>query len=302
MWGSPQSNPPSALVNAPLTTAHRALKADPMPRGFLSQDLLSDFDPVAVILSPPRCGSTVLARSLWQHRAFRWYLHEPCDRAYHLGPSPEPEPNIPIDRGGHSSPGLTGTGIVIKEMTFQAGDAISDLQVATTVPAIFLIRDPRLAVLSRMRRRKLDGDIPSFPAKEAGWRDQLAAIALFREAGTPYVIVDISDIRRSPDTALRALCSRLSLPWDPAMLRWKSLPDLRLGNIGGSQDAWYVRVLGSTAWERPNERMPSPDAFRKQGMSAVVAECLAGYRQVRADPQYLGIGEPTLMSFEGWEI
>lgn len=265
-----------------------------MPRGFLPQDLPSVFDPVAVILSPPRCGSTVLARSLWQHRAFRWYLHEPCDRAYHLGQRPELNTGMCIDCVDHFSSRLTATGIVIKEMTFQAGAAITDFQ-AATIPVIFLIRDPRLSVLSRMRRRELDGDNPSFPAKEAGWRDMLAAIALFREAGTPYVIVDISDIRRSPATALRALCSRLGLPWDPAMLGWKSLSGIRLGNIDGRQDAWYARVLGSTAWERPDERMPPPDAFREQGMSEVVAECLAGYRQVKADPQYLRIGEPTLI-------
>jgi hypothetical protein len=272
-----------------------------MPRGFLSQDLLSNFDPVAVILSPPRSGSTVLARSLWQHRAFRWYLHEPCDRAYHLGQGPEPVTDMILDRAGLSSPALTATGIVIKEMAFQAGDAIADFQRAT-VPVIFLIRDPRLSVLSRMRRRELDGDAPSFPAREAGWRDLLAAIALFRETGTPYVVMDVSDIRRSPHTALRALCSRLGLPWDPAMLRWESLPHLRLGNIDGRQDAWYVRVLTSTAWERPDETMPPPDAFREQGMSTVVAECLDGYRQVRMDPRYLGVGEPALIGSEGGRI
>jgi hypothetical protein len=150
-----------------------------------------------------------------------------------------------------------------------------------------------------MRRRELDGDVPSFPAKEAGWRDLLAAIALFREAGTPYVIMDVSDIRRSPDTALRALCGRLRLPWDPAMLRWERRPGLKLGNIDGRQDAWYVRVLTSTAWERPDEALPSPDAFREQGMSTVVAECLDGYRQVKTDPQYLGISEPALIGSEG---
>ena len=272
-----------------------------MPTGLLSRGLLSKFDPIAVILSPPRCGSTVLARSLWQHRAFRWYLHEPCDQVYHLGREPEPVANGLIDCVGLSSPRAAGTGVVIKEMAFQAGDAICDFQLAT-LPVIFLIRDPRLSVLSRMRRRKLDGNSPLFPAREAGWRDLVAAVALFREAGTPYVIVDISDIRRSPGTALRALCSRLSLPWDPAMLRWKSLPDLRLGNIGDRQDAWYSRVLNSTSWEPPNERMPSPDTFRKQGMSAVVAECLAGYRQVRMDPQFLEISDPSLMSFEGREL
>src|SRR5688572_11824723 len=42
-------------------------------------------DPVLVILSPPRCGSTAVARSFWQHPLFRWYIHEPYDRVYHHG-------------------------------------------------------------------------------------------------------------------------------------------------------------------------------------------------------------------------
>lgn len=271
-------------------------KTDLMHRTLLSENLTSDFDPVAVILSPPRCGSTVLARSLWQHRAFRWYLHEPCDRAYHMGPhhGSEPVTDMLIDRTGPSGRRLEGTGLVIKEMTFQARDVIEEFKVAT-VPAVFLIRDPRLSVFSRMRRRELDGDDAAFPAREAGWRDMISAIRLFSEAGSPYVIVDITDIRRRPEVALQALCRRLGLPWDPAMLRWKSLTGLRLGNIGGLQDAWYSRVLGSTAWEQPDEKLPSPDVFRKHRMSDVVAESLAAYRQVKLDSQYLDIGESPLI-------
>lgn len=274
-----------------------------MQRRFLSENLIADFDPIAVILSPPRCGSTVLARSFWQHRAFRWYLHEPYDRAYHIGLGSQPQPvtDMVIDRIGLFRHSQKGTGLVIKEMTFQAGDVIEEFQVAT-MPVIFLIRDPRLSVLSRMRRRELDGDIASFPAGEAGWRDLIAAIALFRAAGTPYVIVDISDIRRKPNVALRALCHRLDLPWDPAMLRWESLTGLRLGNIGGRQDAWYGRVLSSTAWEQPDERLPSPDVFHEHGMRDVVAECLTAYRQVRMDPQYLGINASPLTGLAEWDL
>jgi sulfotransferase family protein len=276
-----------------------------MQRRVLSENLIAGFDPIVVILSPPRCGSTVLARSFWQHRAFRWYLHEPCDRAYHIGPSPQPQPqpsaDMLVDRIGLFRQNREGTGLVIKEMTFQAGDVIEEFRVATT-PVIFLIRDPRLSVLSRMDRRERDGDSASFPAREAGWRDLIAATALFRAAGTPYVIVDISDIRRKPGVALRALCHRLGLPWDPAMLRWKSLSGLRLGNIGGRQDAWYDRVLSSTAWEQPDEDLPSPEVFHEHEMGDVVAECLAAYRHVRTDPHYLGIDASPLMSMTEWDL
>ena len=86
------------------------------------------------------------------------------------------------------------------------------------------------------------------------------------------------------------------------MLRWKSLTGLRLGNIGGSQDAWYARVLSSTAWEQSDERLPSPEVFRQHRMRDVVAECLTAYRQVRMDPQYFGINASPLMSLAEWEL
>jgi hypothetical protein len=267
-----------------------APQIDTAQKEIISESLISACDPIAVILSPPRCGSTVLARSLWQHHAFRWYLHEPCDRAYHIGADHRSKhvTDMLVDRNSLPGHYMAGSGLVIKEMTFQAGDVIEEFRVAT-MPAVFLIRDPRLSVFSRMRRRKLDGDPAAFPAKEAGWRDLNRAIRLFGQAGTPYVIVDITDVRRRPDVALRVLCHHLGLPWDAGMLRWKSLSGLSLGNIGGRQDAWYSRVLGSTAWEQPDERLPPPDVFREHRMSDVVAECLTAYEQVKTDPQYLDI-------------
>ncbi len=260
--------------------------SDLMPSRFLAASLTSDFHPVSVILSPPRCGSTALARSLWQHQAFRWYLHEPCDWAYHVGLAPQhPVINTLIDRAQHSCARPAGNGVVVKEMTFQAGDAIAEFEVAT-VPVIFLIRDPRQAVHSRMCQRARDGDNPAFPAREAGWEALLSAIAHFSDVGMPYVVVDVGDIRRNPESALRILCRSLGLPWDASMLRWESLPDLRLGNLG-SQDAWYTRVLRSTGWQPPDAEIPPPEVFRQNGMSSVVAESISAYQQARNDPQFI---------------
>lgn len=259
-----------------------------VPKGFLTQNLLPNFGPIAVILSPPRCGSTVLARSFWQHHLFRWYLHEPCDWAYHvgLGSRPESITSMLTDRATVSGLDPRGNGVVIKEMTFQARDAMAEFQVAT-IPVIFLVRDPRLAVYSRMCRRELDGDAPYFPAKEAGWRDLLEELDLFRQSGKPYVIVNISDIRKNPAAMLEALCRQLGIPWDSAMLRWASLANLRLGNIGGRQNTWYKRALTTTGWQPPDEYLPSFDIFRKCNMDDVILESLSAYREVLRDAQYL---------------
>ena len=252
-----------------------------------------------MIVSPPRCGSTVLARSLWQHGAFRWYLHEPLDWTYHGADGagampPELGGGRLLDRALFSTARPAGLGAVIKEMTFQAGDSVAAFT-AATVPVVFLVRDPRLAVLSRMRRRERDGDNPAFPGKEAGWKDLRSAVGYFREIGADYLIVDIADLRRNPGAALPLLCQRLGLDWDPGMLSWDSVPHLKLGNIGGAQDSWYTRVLASTTWEGPDQDPPSPSVFRSNGMLDIVLDALDIYREIRLDPLLLTLpdGHPS---------
>ena len=142
----------------------------PTQPGWFSDGLRACFNPVAVILSPPRSGSTALARSLWQNAAFRCYLHEPFDRAYHdrRAPSPKTVLGSVLDRAAASSSDGSGKrgGIVIKEMTFQARELAAELIDAATLPVILLIRDPRLALSSRMGRLDADGQPPGFPARE----------------------------------------------------------------------------------------------------------------------------------------
>ncbi len=41
------------------------------------------YDPVVVIISPPRCSSTAFSRIFWQHPAIRYYAHEPFEVTYY---------------------------------------------------------------------------------------------------------------------------------------------------------------------------------------------------------------------------
>jgi Sulfotransferase domain len=280
----------------------------PMPRGWLSDGLRARFDPVAVILSPPRSGSTVLARSLWQHARFRYYLHEPFDRAYHDGCAPSRQTTLGsvLDRGAAS--GGDGSsqrgGIVIKEMTFQARELAAELIDAATLPVILLIRDPRLALSSRMRRLEADGQPPDFPVREAGWRDFTRihdALRHSRTDWTDYTVVDISHVRRHPSRMLAAICSRLGLPWDERMLSWPDASGLRLGQIGGRQDNWYQRVLSSTGFQPPTEEPPDPDYFRSRSMVGVLAECLDRYREAQTDTRFLDVAVPAAALAPGME-
>ena len=264
------------------------------PSDRLGPSLRARFDPIVVILSPPRCGSTVLARSLWQHRSFRAYLHEPYDLAYYEGRPPSPETILGCvleGSSGRDQPGqdpATGCGLVLKEMTFQVAGRAAELIEAATLPVILLIRDPRLAVSSRMRCRENDGEDAWFPDREAGWHDLTMIREEMRRSRTDYTVVDISDLRQQPSLMLTALCARLGLPPDEGMLSWPSASGLRLGQLDGRQIDWYQRVLASTEFQRPSEVFPSQGYFRARRMLTVVHGCMRHYRQARTDTHFMG--------------
>jgi hypothetical protein len=69
-------------------------------------------------------------------------------------------------------------------------------------------------------------------------------------------VVDSTDILRDPPAMLERLCSALSIPWDPAMLRWE--PGIReTDGIWASH--WYDAVAASTGFGEPDLRPVSLD-------------------------------------------
>ncbi len=260
--------------------------------GWLAERLWSRFDPVLLILSPPRCGSTAVARSFCQNPRFGCYLHEPCDRVYHHGgglggvEQALAEPLGVHRLGGTAAEGARG--VVVKEMTFQPGPLLPELLAAATLPVVVTVRDPRLAVWSRMRQREKGGQPPSFPPAESGWRDLKAALETARDRRVPYLVVDVTRLRSQPGRLLPALCQRLGLPFTPQMLSWPSLGEVPLGQLGAEQRHWYARVLASSGFERATEPTPELDAFpATDGMRAHVSECVRIYRETLTDLQVL---------------
>jgi hypothetical protein len=267
--------------------------AGAVARGGRVEEALSRFGPVAVVLSPPRCASTALAFSLWQHRVFRWYVHEPFDRAYHQSLPMESSAEAlgcPLDRAGGGGPRAAGEGVVVKEMTFQAGPATAELVGAATLPVVLAVRDPRLAVLSRARQLAAGGGRAAFTLAEAGWRAFGDARRLLGALGLDYVIVDTGDVRREPQRMMRALTERLGLEWDEVVLSWPRLGETRLGNLGDQQALWYERVLSSTGFEPPVEPLPSPGELRAAGVSEIVEQSLDEWARAREDAHFVGAG------------
>jgi len=238
---------------------------------------------VHVLVGPPRTASTAVSRILWNHPLVGWYSHEPfeptwyqrapVERAAELLEAPTPTAELG-GRGG-------GERLVVKEMTFQVGDAFPLLAALATRPIVFLIRDPRLTIASRMKVLRRSGRPQLFPLRESGWEDLARQLAYVRRERIPHVVVDSSELRRAPEAVVPALLARLGLSFTPDLLRWDAARATGLSVVSGSDDPFYRRVLDSQGIEAPSEQIPDISDFPTDGgFREHVAECVAQYEEL----------------------
>lgn len=240
---------------------------------------------VLLVVGPPRTASTALARILWNHERVGWYSHEPFEATWYQGAGPEraaelleaPEPVA--DLGGRG----TGEALVVKEMTFQVGDAFPLLAQLTTRPIVFLIRDPRLCVASRMRVLEASDRPQVFPLRESGWDDLARQLDHVRREGIEHAVVDSGDLRADPATVVPPLLERLGLAYDPSLLTWGASEATGLSSVSGAEDPFYQQVLQSRGLEPDTEPMPAMDDFpTDDGFRDHVAACVEQYEELRA--------------------
>jgi hypothetical protein len=238
---------------------------------------------VLLVAGPPRTASTALARILWNHPEIGWYSHEPFEATWYQGAGPEraaelleaPQPVADLSGRG------TGETLVVKEMTFQVGDAFPLLASLATRPIVFLIRDPRLTIASRMKVLRRSGRPEVFPLRESGWEDLARQLGHVRREGVAHVVIDSSDLRRAPETVVPPLLATLGLTFTPELLTWDSSEATGLSAVSGSDDPFYQRVLGSTGIEAPAEEIPELSAFPIDGgFRQHVAECVEQYEEL----------------------
>lgn len=239
---------------------------------------------VLLIVGPPRTASTALARILWNHEQVGWYSHEPFEATWYQGAGPEraielleaPEPVA--DLGGRG----TGEALVVKEMTFQVGDAFPLLAPLATRPIVFLIRDPRLCIASRMRVLEASGRPQVFPLRESGWDDLARQLDHVRDAGIDHLVVDSGDLRADPAAVAPPLLERLGLAYDPSLLTWGASQATGLSSVSGAEDPFYQQVLESRGLEPDTERMPDLDEFPvDDGFRQHVMACVEQYNELR---------------------
>jgi hypothetical protein len=136
----------------------------------------------------------------------------------------------------------------------------------------FLIRDPRAVVASFARGR---GRPEPF---ELGFERQLEIFEHVRHAtGRVPPVLDSTDVLADPESALRALCAAVGIPFDAAMLSW---PAGRRESDGVWAPVWYAAVEASTGFVKaspPPETLP--DELEAMARSARPAyEAMAAHR------------------------
>jgi Sulfotransferase domain len=265
-------------------TAHRPL-ADEL------ELVASAYDDVVLVLAPPRTASTALARVFWGHDAIAFYAHEPFDRSFHEGAPLESAATAmlePLDLRRVLGAPRRRIGLLVKEMTFQVGNAAAALMELATRPVVFLLRDPRLAIWSRMRMLGGGSEPVPFPPAETGWtalREQVRHCRLNR---IDHVLLDASDMRRAPHAVLGALFRRLGFEYSPELLSWRAVGVERLGGLGEAQRHWYRRILESSGLEPPVERIPPVERFPEEhGLREHVEWALDVYEGLRHDRRFL---------------
>lgn len=117
---------------------------------------------------------------------------------------------------------------------------------------VLLVRDPREMLPSLAQKL---GRVPRLAdtglARQTELLDELAA------RGQEALVLDARETQSDPEGVLGALCARLGLAFDPAMLRWEAGPRPEDGVWGPH---WYDQVHRSTGfrpWRAPAAPFPA---------------------------------------------
>lgn len=248
---------------------------------------LEPYSDVFAIVSPPRCSSTALARIFWEQPSIRYYCHEPFETTYYddadLG-QVGGKISRPLDLEALKSvpTSSNGRGLVIKEMPYQVGANFPLLAAMATRPLVFLMRDPRSSIASRMRKKQEVGEDPFFLPVESGWELLREQVDWCRREGVPHLLVDSSDYRNQPEEVFPELFAKLGLPFETKMLDWRPCPEVELDNLGGRHRHLYTAVLSSSGVAPDGSDPPALASFpTERGWREHVECCLSIYRELR---------------------
>ena len=256
------------------------------------REIQEKYRAIYVIVAPPRSSSTAFARVFWKQPSVRYYSHEPFEVTYFMRADLRQvvgKLKNPIDLWSDQKYAQAND-LVIKEMPYQVGGHFDMLVSLATFPIVFLIRDPRLNIFSRIVKKREANQNRFFPLIESGWELLASQIKQCKEQGIPYMIVDSTDFRNHPAVIFEQVFERLYLPFSIEMLSWQPRKDIDLDNLGGDHYHLYRKVLESTGIYPATEPIPAIEAFPiTGGFRDHVRACLRIYDALRDDSARLQV-------------
>ncbi|MFC1996576.1 hypothetical protein ACFLXI_03075 [Chloroflexota bacterium] len=247
------------------------------------------YENIYVIISPPRCSSTAFSRVFWEQPSIRYYSHEPFEVTYYDGADLSEvieKLKYPLDLCLIKDCQETkqSSGLVIKEMPYQVGINFELLISLSSHPIMFLIRDPRLNISSRITKKLEAGQNPNFPLIETGWEQIVEYVNFCQDHLIPYLVIDSTDFRNCPGDVFLQIFEIIQLPFSSEMLSWRSSPNVNLDNLGGHHKHLYARVLESTGIEPATERIPQLEEISEtNGFRNHVKKCMKIYNTLRLE-------------------
>ncbi len=134
---------------------------------------------------------------------------------------------------------------------------------------VLLIRDPAEVVVTLARQ------VPRPSMRDVGIERQFELLEFLEARGQSVPVVAARALLLDPEGVLRALCRRLEIPWDPAMLSWPAGPRPYDGVWARH---WYENVHRSTGFgPYVSKTEPTPDALRP-----LIEQCRPFYERLLA--------------------
>lgn len=121
-----------------------------------------------------------------------------------------------------------------------------------TVENVFLIRDPARVAASYEKKFKLAR------IEDIGFIQQRELFDCVADRlGHAPTVIDATDIRQNPSAMIKALCEKINISFDPAMLSW---PKGLRASDGAWAPHWYHAVIESTGFAPPETDPPKLSA------------------------------------------
>ena len=106
---------------------------------------------------------------------------------------------------------------------------------------ILLTREPKAMIASFSK-------VISKPtAKDLGYEDHLKLIAVFKQRGIPFHVVDSKEILEQPKERLKEMCNAVGIPFLESMLNWTAGARIEDGLWAKH---WYANVHQSTSFKK----------------------------------------------------